>query len=142
MADRLNLKRRLLPCLSKLQPQTQKPAFAQQDAQPMDIRMINILAPDRLAKLLVDEIAWCKRSDTPAAGLLLRKYVVETPADQRPTPNGSSLAYLELADASGKRSRAADDAAHAASPLLSLCEDVLQDAVARSVILKKRLLDQ
>lgn len=95
---------------------------------------------NRLAGILSAEIRRCADLGIDWRQILLARHVIAIPPERQPAPDGSSLAYVELARELGVRRRNEDAGATAVSPILALADELLQAEIAEAVQHERRLI--
>ncbi len=95
---------------------------------------------ERLAGILSAEIRRCADQGIDWRQILLARHVVAIPAERQPAPDGSSLAYVELAHELGIKRRNEDATATAISPILALADELLQAEIAEAIQHERKLI--
>jgi hypothetical protein len=93
-----------------------------------------------LREHLLYEIERCERLGIEWKALVLRKYVILVPEEKRPSPDGSSLAYLELAVELARKQRAADRDRQEGSPFLAALDAQIQEEIGEALQNERKIL--
>jgi hypothetical protein len=94
----------------------------------------------RLAGILTAEIRRCAAHGVDWRNLLLARHVMAIPPAQQPAPDGSSLAYVEMAYDLGVKRRNEDAHLTELSPMLALADELLQAEIAICIVNERKLI--